>query len=80
MILPFFAEYSKRYNDRKDFYDITYQLENALNLTWEDDKKLMVHGYDGQYLDQTKKMIWSNPLNGHSQIVWLRACGCFRNN
>lgn len=77
MILPFFAEYSKRYNDRKDFYDITYQLENALNLTWEDDKKLMVHGYDGQYLDQTKKMIWSNPLNGHSQIVWLRACGWY---
>lgn len=22
-------------------------------------------------------MIWSNPLNGHSQIVWLRACGWY---
>lgn len=77
MIQPFFAEYSKRYNNEEDYYDIVYQLENAFNLTWEEDKKLMVHGYDGQYLDPNKKMIWSNPENGHSPIVWLRACGWY---
>lgn len=77
MIQPYFAMYSKLYEDSRDFYDITYQLENAFNLTWDEDLKLNVHGYDGQYLDENKRMPWADPKNGKSPIVWLRANGWF---
>lgn len=77
MIQPFFAEYTKRFEDCRSYYDIVYQLEHAFAVTWEDDKKLNVHGYDGQYQDPNERMIWANPANGHSPIVWLRACGWY---
>ncbi len=77
MIQPYFAEYTKRYEDKMSYYDILYQLQNCFDLTWEDDKKLMVHGYDGQFEDPEERMIWANKENGHSPIVWLRACGWY---
>ncbi|MCM1130885.1 MAG: glycoside hydrolase family 88 protein [Anaeroplasma bactoclasticum] len=77
MIQPFYAEWEKRFNHCKNYADIVYQLENCFKLTWEENRSLMVHGYDGNYKNSGEKMIWSNPSNGHSSIVWLRACGWY---
>lgn len=77
MIQPFFAEYTKRYEDKMSYYDIVYQLENAFKLTWVKSLRLNVHGYDGQYEDKSKKMIWSDSRNGKSKVVWGRANGWF---
>lgn len=77
MIQPFYAQWEKRFNHCLNYEDIVYQLENCFRLTWEEKRKLMVHGYDGNFKNQNEKMIWSDPNNGHSQIVWLRACGWY---
>ena len=77
MIQPFFAQYTKQFENKQSYLDILYQLKNTFDLTWEDDRKLMVHGYDGQYDDEEERMIWADPKNGHSKIVWLRACGWY---
>lgn len=77
MIQPFYAMWEKVFNQCKNHNDIVFQLENCFKLTWEADKELMVHGYDGNYKNPDERMIWSNPSNGHSPIVWLRACGWY---
>ncbi len=77
MIQPFFAEYTKRFEDSMSFYDITYQLKHAFEVTWDAEKQLNVHGYDGMYKDDEKRMIWADPKNGRSPIVWLRANGWY---
>lgn len=77
MILPFYAMYTKKYEDSMGFYDIVYQLENAGDLTWDESRSLNVHGYDGQYIDKDKIMPWANPTNGQSSVVWLRANGWY---
>ncbi len=77
MIQPFFAEYTKRYEENRSYYDIVYQLKHAFEVTWDDKRKLNVHGYDGMYKDPNNKVIWSDPNNGQSPMVWLRACGWY---
>lgn len=77
MIQPFYARYEKELNYEKNYNDIVFQLENCFALTYDKKKHLMVHGYDGNYKDETKKMLWSNAKNGRSKIVWLRACGWY---
>lgn len=77
MIQPFFAEYTKRYEDKMSYYDIVYQLNNAFNLTWDDNLKLNLHGWDGQYEDENERMCWCDPATGRSKVVWLRANGWF---
>lgn len=77
MILPFFAQYTKQYENKKSYFDIMYQLQNCFDLTWEEDRQLMVHGFDGHYEEEEDRMIWADPKNGHSKIVWLRACGWY---
>lgn len=77
MIQPFYAQWEKEFNHGESFNDIVFQLENCFNLTWEESRQLMIHGYDGNYRDSNKRMIWANPFNGHSKIVWLRACGWY---
>ncbi len=77
MIQPFYAQWEKRFNHCLNHEDVVYQLENCFKLTWEEKRKLMVHGYDGNFRNPNEKMIWSDSSNGHSQIVWLRACGWY---
>lgn len=77
MIQPYFAEYTKRFENKMSYYDVTYQLENAFNLTWDEEKQLNVHGWDGQYEDPNERMIWADPNTGKSKIVWLRANGWY---
>ncbi|MDE6661085.1 MAG: glycoside hydrolase family 88 protein [Anaeroplasmataceae bacterium] len=77
MIQPFYARWEKEFNQMKNYEDIVFQLENCFRLTWEESRSLMVHGYDGNYKDPKEKMIWANPENGHSSIIWLRACGWY---
>ncbi len=77
MIQPFYAMYEKKFNCERNFNDIVYQLENCFDLTFDKKTSLMMHGYDGNYLDSKEKMIWSKEKNGQSKIAWLRACGWY---
>lgn len=77
MIQPFYAQWEKEFNHSESFNDVVFQLENCFKLTWEESRQLMVHGYDGNYRNPKERMIWANPENGHSKVVWLRACGWY---
>ncbi len=77
MIQPFFAEYTKRYEDKRSYYDIVYQLKHAFEVTWDEKKKLNVHGYDGMYKNEKERSAWADPNNGRSPMVWLRANGWY---
>lgn len=77
MIQPFFAEYTKRYEEKRSYYDIVYQLKHAFEVTWDKKRHLNVHGYDGMYKDDKERTAWASKENGQSKIVWLRACGWY---
>ncbi len=77
MLQPFYAMYEYYFNHERNMHDIVFQLENAFYLTYDKRSSLLMHGYDGNYLDPKEKMIWSKAHNGQSKIAWLRAMGWY---
>ena len=72
MALPFYMEYEKRLDAKKDCEDICRQIANV-EIRMRDPKTgLYYHGYDA-----SRKMYWADPDTGCSPNFWLRAEGWF---
>jgi len=74
MVMPFYAEYAKRYLDNKEekFEDIYKQF-----FFVEDNIKDPVTGLYYHANDTSKEMFWCDKETGNSQHFWLRASGWY---
>lgn len=72
MAQPFYMEYEKRFNDKKNYKDIYSQFFNVEKYLKDDVTGLYYHAYDSE-----KKMFWADKETGLSQNFWLRALGWF---
>lgn len=69
---PFYAQYIKRFAERKDYSDILAQFRNARRFLYDESKRLYRHAYD-----ESRQMFWCEPATGHSPHVWGRGVGWF---
>lgn len=72
MAQPFYMEYEKRFNDRKNCNDIYRQFFNVEKNIKDAETGLYYHAYDSE-----RKMFWADPETGLSKNFWLRALGWF---
>ena len=72
MAQPFYMEYEKRFNDRKNYQDIYTQFFNVEKYLKDEKTGLYYHAYDAE-----KQMFWADPETGKSKNFWLRALGWF---
>lgn len=72
MALPFYMEYEKRFDAKKDCQDICRQIANVEIRMRDPETGLYYHGYDA-----SRKMYWADPDSGCSPNFWLRAEGWF---
>ena len=72
MAQPFYMEYEKRFNDKKNYNDIYTQFFNVEKYLKDEKTGLYYHAYDAE-----KQMFWADPETGCSKNFWLRALGWF---
>lgn len=72
MMMPFYIQYEKYLNNKKNYPDILNQFRNVRLRMFNETKKLYHHGYDS-----TKSVFWANKTTGLSQSFWLRAIGWY---
>ena len=72
MMMPFYIQYEKYLNNKKNYPDIINQFRNVRLRMFNETKKLYHHGYDS-----TKSIFWANKNTGLSQSFWLRAMGWY---
>lgn len=72
MALPFYMEYEKRFNEKKNYQDIYNQFFNVEKYLRDGKTGLYYHAYDSE-----KQMFWADPVTGLSKNFWLRALGWF---
>ncbi len=76
MVLPFYAEYTKRYapKEQKDslFADIVHQFTAGAQNTLDPKTGLFRHAWD-----ESKSMFWCDPQTGLSEHAWGRANGWY---
>lgn len=72
MAQPFYMEYEKRFNDKKNYKDIYTQFFNVEKNLKDPETGLYYHAYDAE-----KQMFWADPKTGLSKNFWLRALGWF---
>lgn len=72
MAQPFYMEYEKRYNDRKNYKDIFDQFIRVKKYMKDERTGLYYHAYDS-----SKQMFWADKVTGLSCHFWLRALGWF---
>lgn len=72
MALPFYMEYEKRFDAKKDCEDICQQIARVEARMRDQKTGLYYHGYDA-----SRKMYWADPDTGCSPNFWLRAEGWF---
>ncbi len=69
---PFYMEYEKRFNGKKNYGDILAQFRNVYELIRDRDTGLYKHAYDS-----SGQMYWCDPETGLSPHYWLRALGWY---
>lgn len=72
MALPYYMEYEKRFNDKKNYKDIYTQFFNVEKNQKDAETGLYYHAYDAE-----RRMFWADPQTGLSGNFWLRALGWF---
>lgn len=72
MAHPFYLEYERRYNNKKNYSDILNQFKNVEKFLKDEKTGLYYHAYDS-----SRKMFWCDPETGHSPNFWLRALGWY---
>ncbi|MDC7232876.1 MAG: glycoside hydrolase family 88 protein [Spirochaetales bacterium] len=72
MAQPFYLEYEKRFNSRKNYGDILRQFLNTEKYLKDQETGLYYHAYDS-----SRKMYWCDPETGRSPHFWLRAMGWY---
>ena len=69
---PFYARYSKKYENGASFDDIVKQFDLIQKHTKDPETGLLYHGWD-----ESKKMAWANPDTGTSPNFWSRSMGWY---
>lgn len=72
MSMPFYLEYEKKFNNKKNYPDILSQILNVVNVMKDKKTGLYYHAYDC-----SKESFWSDNQTGLSQNFWLRATGWY---
>ncbi len=72
MALPYYMEYEKRFNNKKNYGDIYTQFFNVEKNLKDTVTGLYYHAYDSE-----KRMFWADPKTGLSKNFWLRSLGWF---
>lgn len=72
MVQPFYMEYEKRFNHKKNYSDILNQFKNVRRHLFDENKKLYYHAYD-----EKRTMIWADKETGVSPSFWLRSVGWY---
>lgn len=72
MAEPFYALYSKMFNEPKAFEDVTKQFLLVRNHLKDEKTGLYYHGWD-----ESKKQKWADPVTGTSPSFWGRSIGWF---
>jgi unsaturated rhamnogalacturonyl hydrolase len=72
MAQPFYMEYEKRFNNKKNYKDIYNQFFNVEKNMKDSETGLYYHAYDAE-----KQMFWADKETGLSKNFWLRALGWF---
>lgn len=68
----FYAEYLTKFVDSPDYSDVVHQFTESYKMALDDTTGLCFHA-----VDESKKMYWANPENGHSPHFWLRSIGWY---
>ncbi len=69
---PFFAEYTAKYGDKKDFDYITLWYKNIEKVARDPKTGLLYHGWD-----ESHEMEWSDSITGCSPNFWGRGMGWY---
>lgn len=72
MAMPFYLEYEKKFNNKKNYPDILRQILNVVKVMRDNNTGLYYHAYDS-----SRESFWCNKTTGLSQNFWLRATGWF---
>jgi len=69
---PFYAQYSKLFNNSKDFDDIARQFILIEKQTRDEKTGLLYHAWD-----ESRQMKWADPETGRAPNFWSRAMGWY---
>ncbi len=69
---PFYAQYSKMFNNSKDFSDIAHQFIHIEKMTRDERTGLLYHAWD-----ESRQMKWADQVTGRSPNFWSRAMGWY---
>lgn len=72
MAQPYYIEYEKRFNDKKNYEDIFNQFFQVEKHMKDKETGLYYHAYDS-----SKTMFWADKETGLSKNFWLRSLGWF---
>ncbi|WP_311181710.1 glycoside hydrolase family 88/105 protein [Hymenobacter volaticus] len=72
MVEPFYAEYSKLYNQPANFDDIAKQFALIEKYALDSKTGLLYHAYD-----ESKEQKWANKTTGQSPNFWSRGMGWY---
>lgn len=69
---PFYAQYSKEYNEPENFDNIVHQLVLVKQKTRDEETGLLHHGRD-----ESQQQRWADSITGKSPHVWGRGMGWY---
>lgn len=69
---PFYAQYTKTFENGKNFEDIAKQFELIERYDKDPKTKLLYHAWD-----ESKQMPWANKITGTSPNFWSRSLGWY---
>jgi unsaturated rhamnogalacturonyl hydrolase len=69
---PFYVQYIKEFEDKKDYTDTLNQFENVRRFLYNEANHLYYHAYD-----ESREMFWCDKETGLSPNVWGRAVGWY---
>lgn len=72
MAEPFYAEYSKLFNQPQNYDDIIHQFDLIYDKTYDPKTGLLYHAWD-----ESKSQLWANKETGQSPHFWGRALGWY---
>jgi unsaturated rhamnogalacturonyl hydrolase len=72
MASPFYAQYAEVHGEAEAFDDIAHQILLITRYTRDPRTGLFYHAWD-----ETREMLWSDPLTGLSENFWGRAIGWY---
>jgi len=72
MTLPFYAQYTRQFNQPEDYTDVVRQLQTAFAVLYDPATQLLHHGWDEQKTER-----WADKITGQSHGYWGRGVGWY---